>query len=69
MSNTKPQHHIVITRAKLYPVVARPGPAWQWTYSYTVDGGPPRTYGTGLASLRRMLREKFGTPGKEAWKS
>lgn len=63
------EHDVVITRAKLYPAVARPGPAWQWTYRYTVDGGPVCQYGTGLASLRRMLRERFGTPGKEAWKS
>lgn len=60
---------ILITRARLYPVVARPGPAWQWSYAYTVDGGPRCQYGPGLVSLRRMLREKFGTTGTETWKS
>lgn len=61
--------HIVITRAKLYPEVSRPGPAWQWSYHYTVDGGPNCQYGPGLASLRDMLRRKFGTTGVEAWKN
>jgi hypothetical protein len=51
-----------IRRSKLYPVVARPGPAWSWTYEYAVDGGPWLQYGTGLTGLRRMLK---GThPGK-----
>jgi hypothetical protein len=53
-------HTVVITRSKLYPEVALPGPAWRWTYSYAVDGGPAIGYGTGLASLRDRLRVKFG---------
>lgn len=63
---------VTITRAKQYPVVARPGPAWRWTYSWTADndghlvtmpdgrvanGG---SYGPGLGSLVDMLRRKFG---------
>ncbi|MDH6141129.1 hypothetical protein P3T35_003142 [Kitasatospora sp. GP30] len=65
------KHTVVITRSQLYPEVARPGPAWRWTYDYTVDGGPVCQYGTGLASLRRMLREKFGARNVdivETWK-
>lgn len=50
---------IRITRAKLYPVVSRPGPAWRWTYSYSVDGAAEHEYGTGLQSLRSMLRRNF----------
>ena len=34
------KHTVIITRAQLYPEVAHPGPAWRWTYDYTVDGGP-----------------------------
>ncbi|MGW1436792.1 hypothetical protein ACWD7M_16275 [Streptomyces griseus] len=64
----KPNHDVVITRAKLYPEVAHAGPAWRWTYNYTVDGGPVCQYGPGLESLRSMLRRKFGTAGREAWK-
>jgi hypothetical protein len=61
---------VVITRSQLYPSVARPGPAWRWTYDYTVDGGPVCQYGTGLASLRRRLREKYGRDVEviESWK-
>jgi hypothetical protein len=60
---------IVIKRYKLYPVVSRPGPAWQWTYDYYVDGGPVCQYGTGLASLREMLKRKFpGATIVEIWK-
>jgi hypothetical protein len=70
MSNVEPQHDILITRAKLYPEVARPGPAWVWSYNYYVDGGPVCQWGTGLASLRRRLREKYGTTARirEEWK-
>ena len=53
-------HTVMITRAKLYPVVARPGPAWRWSYSYSIDGASAIGYGTGLASLRDMLRHKLG---------
>ena len=60
---------IRITRAQLYPCVARPGPAWRWTYSYDVDGRHCQ-YGTGLASLRDMLKRKYpGRPVIESWKS
>lgn len=61
---------IVITRAKLYPVAARPGPAWLWSYHYTVDNGSVCQYGTGLASLRQMLKRKFGSDAviTETWK-
>lgn len=30
-----------------------------WAYDYYVDGGRTCQYGTGLADLRRMLRQKF----------
>ena len=63
------EHNVVISRAKLYPEVARPGPAWRWSYTYSVDGGPRCQYGPGLASLRDRLRRKYGTPGVEAWKT
>lgn len=65
------QHEVLITRAKLYPEVARPGPAWVWSYNYYVDGGPVCQWGPGLASLRRRLREKYGTTARvrETWKS
>lgn len=59
-ADERPETHVLITRAKLYPEVARPGPAWQWSYNYFVNGGPVCQYGPGLTSLRRMLREKFG---------
>jgi hypothetical protein len=61
---------VVLTRSQLYPEVARPGPAWQWCYAYAVDGAPAITYGTGLASLRDMLRRKFGRSVviEESWK-
>ncbi|MFI5895695.1 hypothetical protein ACIA5D_36930 [Actinoplanes sp. NPDC051513] len=60
---------IVVERFKLYPQVSRPGPAWQWSYNYTVDSGPLCQYGPGLASLRGRLKLKF--PGAriiETWK-
>jgi hypothetical protein len=65
------QHDILITRARLYPEVARPGPAWVWTYNYYVDGGPPCQWGPGLASLRDRLRRKYGATARvrEEWKS
>ena len=61
---------VVISRSQLYPSVARPGPAWAWSYDYTVDGGPACQYGTGLVSLRRRLREKYGRDVEviESWK-
>jgi hypothetical protein len=65
------KHTVVITRAQLYPEVAYAGPAWRWTYDYTIDGGPVCQYGPGLTSLRRMLREKFGARNVdivETWK-
>lgn len=62
--------YIRIERGKLYPSVSRPGPAWLWTYTYSIDGGPVSLYGTGLASLRRMLREKYAEATViEAWKA
>lgn len=61
---------VVLTRHKLYPVVARPGPAWRWTYSYQVDNAPPLGYGTGLRSLREMVKRRYpGAVIHEAWKS
>ena len=48
-----------VTRSKLYPQPARPGPAWYWLYCYTVDGGPEREYGQGLADTRRWLKRNF----------
>ncbi|MFJ4902943.1 DUF6011 domain-containing protein [Streptomyces sp. NPDC088727] len=61
---------VVLTRSKLYPEIARPGPAWRWSYNYTVNGGPNCQYGTGLTSLRDMLRRKFGRTVRivEEWK-
>lgn len=50
---------ITATRDKLYPCVARPGPAWQWIYSYRIDDQPAVTYGTHAASFRGMLRRNF----------
>lgn len=59
---------ITVTRSKLYPVVAQPGPAWRWNYSYQVNEDPAITYGTGLRSLREMLRRKFpGSKIVEDW--
>ncbi|MDQ1041514.1 hypothetical protein QFZ75_008016 [Streptomyces sp. V3I8] len=62
--------HVLITRARLYPEVARPGPAWVWSYNYHVDGGPVCQYGPGLDSLRSRLRQKFGSDVRitEEWK-
>lgn len=50
---------ILITRNKLYPCVARPGPAWRWVYTYTPDNGVPREYGTGITELRGFLKRTF----------
>ncbi|MFI0967142.1 hypothetical protein ACH4S8_38010 [Streptomyces sp. NPDC021080] len=61
---------VVLTRAKLYPEVSRPGPAWTWSYSYAIGGAPAVGYGPGLSSLRDMLRTKFRATGVEiveAW--
>lgn len=59
---------VTVERAKLYPTVATPGPAWRWAYAYSVDGGPRAQYGTGLASLRSMLKRHFpGARIVEAW--
>jgi hypothetical protein len=61
---------IVVERYKLYPVVSRPGPAWQWAYNYYVDGGPICQYGPGLVSLRSMLKRKFPDAQiVETWKA
>lgn len=62
---------VVLTRSQLYPEVARPGPAWVWTYDYAVNGAPAIGYGPGLASLRDMLRHKFGRDViiVESWKA
>jgi hypothetical protein len=62
---------VLITRSRLYPEVARPGPAWRWTYEYAVNGAPAIGYGTGLASLRDMLRRKYGRRVRivEGWKT
>ncbi len=49
---------IVLDRAKQYPVVSRPGPAWRWTYTYQLNDGAPIAYGTSLAGLRDLLRRK-----------
>jgi hypothetical protein len=67
-----PEHarEIRLTRDKNYPQVSRPGPAWQWQYSYTADGGPNRTYGFGLATARRRLRKNFPNATiVETWKN
>jgi hypothetical protein len=61
---------VKIQRAKLYPTVSRPGPAWLWTYRYSVDGAPYAEYGTGLTSLRSMLKRYFKDAKIiEEWKS
>jgi hypothetical protein len=67
-----PPVRVVLTRSQLYPEVARPGPAWQWCYAYAIDGAPAITYGTGLASCRDMLRQKYRgrvVEFVEAWKA
>lgn len=57
-----------VTRVKLYPQVAHPGPAWRWLYCYRVDGGPEREYGTGLVDTRRWLKRTFpNATVVEAW--
>lgn len=48
-----------LTRHRLYPVVAHPGPAWRWLYSYQADDGPIREYGTGLTDAIRCVRRVF----------
>lgn len=60
---------IKLYRDRLYPQVARPGPAWRWTYEYQVDDGPRVGYGTHLASLRDRLKRKYpGATITETWK-
>lgn len=72
MEVLSPMTTVTITRAKQYPVVARPGPAWRWIYQWTADDGThvitmpdgriayAGSYGPGLGSLVDMLRRKYG---------
>lgn len=50
---------VKLYRARLYPQVAHPGPAWRWMYLWRADGGPEREYGTGLVDCRRAVRRLF----------
>lgn len=52
---------VLILREKLVPSPGSysRGPAWRWTYSYSVDGANPVEYGTGLTALRRLCRERW----------
>lgn len=52
-------HTVTLTRVRLYPVVAHPGPAWRWLYKYTPDNGLRREYGTGLQDARAYVRRVF----------
>lgn len=69
MADNDTPNVVRITRAKLYPEVARPGPAWVWSYNYYVNGGPVCQYGTGIAELRNLIRRKYGVKGVETWKN
>lgn len=61
---------VLVTREKNYPVIARRGPAWTWSYCYRVDGGPERSYGKGLDDTRRWLRRTFPNAQIiETWKA
>lgn len=56
----RPNHDEVrVTRWKLYPTFSRPGRTWHWAYSYSVNGAPAIEFGTGLVTLRRVLKRKF----------
>lgn len=50
---------VTITRDKLYPCVARPGPEWRWIYSVSIDGSDPLTCDTSLKHTERVVRKKY----------
>lgn len=63
------RNEVRVTRWKLYPTFSRPGPTWRWAYSFSVNGAPAIEFGTGLVTLRRVLRQKYaGHVLVEDWK-
>lgn len=61
---------IVIQRSKLYPCVARPGPAWRWYYECVGPDGT-RFNNMSIRSLRDVLKRHYGRDVEivELWKT
>lgn len=50
---------VTVTRSKLYPPVARRGPAWVWFYEAQGEDGR-RFDNRSIVTLRRVLRKRYG---------
>lgn len=48
-----------VTRTRVYPCVARRGPAWTWSYDCVGPDGT-RFDNTSIGELRKVLRRKYG---------
>lgn len=61
---------ITIIRAKQYATAGRATRfEWRWTYDYRIDDGPTCQYGTSLASLRDLIRQRWpGAQVIDSWK-
>lgn len=62
---------IRITRAKNYPVVSRPGPAWRWDYQVHVPGEKYAWHMgvTHLSHVRSVIKRKYpDATVVETWK-
>ena len=53
---------ITVTRSKLYPCQAHPGPAWTWHYEVTIPGEPHTFGGTAMGWVRWLCKSK--APGR-----
>lgn len=61
---------IVITRTRVYPSVAHPGPAWKWVYTVAIPGEPYTFAGEGLHWVQWLAKKKAPEmPIVYAWKS
>lgn len=67
----KVQQVVTVERFQLYPAGGgNYRSAWRWSYNYRIDGGALCQYGTGLKSLRSLLKDKFsGARVVESWKA
>lgn len=58
-----------ISRERVYPLPARPGPAWYWVYAVRIDGDGDVYKGRGLSWARDLARRKGATLIVEDWKN
>ena len=49
---------IVVTRIRVYPRPARPGPAWNWNYTVAIPGEPHTFAGDSLSWVRALCKRK-----------